>query len=89
MFMRSFADNLVRQIEEGIRVLRIRDGMALTEAQIHERAANIVTALVGLYDVRPLPTAGPKLRSFASARWLRHLFHRPVPGARQFAHRQR
>src|SRR4026207_1098755 len=40
--MRSFVDELVAQVEEGIRVLRIRDGLALTEAQVHERAANIV-----------------------------------------------
>jgi hypothetical protein len=87
--MRSFADELVAQIEEGIRVLRIRDGIALTEAQIHERAANIVTGLIGLYDVRPLRAQGQKPRPFVSARWLRHLFHRPAPAARQFAHRQR
>jgi hypothetical protein len=80
-FMRSFAKELVDQVEEGIRVLRIRDGMAVTEAQVHERAANIVTGLMGLYDVRPLPTPEPRRRLFASARWaqLRHLFHRRRP----------
>ena len=87
--MRSFVDELVAQVEEGIRVLRIRDGLALTEAQVHERAANIVTGLVGLYDVRPSPLPGPKPRPFATARWLRHLFHRPATAGRQFAHRPR
>jgi hypothetical protein len=87
--MRPLADELVAQVEEGIRVLRVRDGLALTEAQVHERAANIVTALVGLYDVRPLTTPGPKPGAFARWARLRHLFQGAVPDPRQLSGRRR
>ena len=43
---------LVRDISEGIRVLATRDGVPLTEAQILDRAANIVMGLMGNYRIR-------------------------------------
>lgn len=45
---------LVRDISEGIRVLATRDGVPLTEAQILDRAANIVMGLMGNYRIESL-----------------------------------
>ena len=44
-------DDLVSDVEAGIRVLRERDGLAISEEQVRERARNIVTGLLGGYDV--------------------------------------
>jgi hypothetical protein len=45
---------LLQDIAEGIRVLQTRDGVDLTNAQILERARNIVTGLLGNYRIRSL-----------------------------------
>ena len=45
---------LVADVSAGIRVLRERDGVVLTDQQIEERARNIVAALAGNYDIRAL-----------------------------------
>jgi hypothetical protein len=45
---------LVRDISEGIRVLATRDGVALTETQILDRASNIVMGLMGNYRIQSL-----------------------------------
>jgi hypothetical protein len=45
---------LVEDIAEGIRVLQTRDGVALSDDQIAERARNIVTGLIGNYRIQSL-----------------------------------
>jgi hypothetical protein len=46
--------SLLQDIAEGIRVLRTRDGIDLSNEQILERARNIVTGLLGNYRIRAL-----------------------------------
>jgi len=46
--------SLLQDVAEGIRVLQTRDGVDLTNAQILERARNIVTGLLGNYRIRAL-----------------------------------
>jgi hypothetical protein len=43
--------SLIADVAEGIRVLRDRDGVWISEDQIRERAVNIVTGLVGNYRI--------------------------------------
>jgi hypothetical protein len=50
----STMTRLLRDVSAGIRVLRSRDGVALSEGQIHERARNIVMGLVGNYRIETL-----------------------------------
>ena len=45
---------LLKDVAEGIRVLQSRDGVALTEQQIHDRACNIVMGLIGNYRIELL-----------------------------------
>jgi len=45
---------LLQDVAEGIRVLQTRDGIELTDAQILERARNIVTGLLGNYRIRSI-----------------------------------
>ncbi len=45
---------LMRDVQSGIRVLRTRDGVPLTDDAIRERAANIVSGLVGNYRITRL-----------------------------------
>jgi hypothetical protein len=45
---------LLEDISAGIRVLQTRDGVALSDEQILERARNIVTGLVGNYKIQSL-----------------------------------
>lgn len=45
---------LVDDVAQGVRVLRTRDGVALTDAQIADRARNIAAALLGNYRIEPL-----------------------------------
>lgn len=49
---------LLRDVSEGIRVLQSRDGVAVSEAQIWERARNIVMGLIGNYRIQALDAAG-------------------------------
>jgi hypothetical protein len=49
--MATLLDDLVSDVEAGIRVLRDRDGLAISNEQLLERARNIVTGLVGGYDI--------------------------------------
>jgi len=56
---------LLQDVADGIRVLQTRDGVELSDEQIIERARNIVTGLLGNYQIkslegrpnRPVPTA--------------------------------
>src|SRR3954463_16323596 len=50
---------LLQDIAEGIRVLKTRDGVELSNEQILERARNIVTGLLGNYRIRPVEARGP------------------------------
>jgi hypothetical protein len=45
---------LLEDVAEGIRVLQTRDGIALSEDQIVERARNIVAGLIGNYAIQSL-----------------------------------
>ena len=45
---------LLDDIAAGIRVLQTRDGIALTDEQILERARNIVAGLIGNYNIRSI-----------------------------------
>ena len=45
---------LLRDVSAGIRVLQTRDGMDLSDAQITERARNIVAGLIGNYRIESL-----------------------------------
>ena len=45
---------LLQDVAQGIRVLQSRDGIALSDEQILERARNIVTGLIGNYSIRAL-----------------------------------
>jgi hypothetical protein len=45
---------LLEDIAAGIRVLQTRDGIALSDEQILERARNIVAGLIGNYRIRSL-----------------------------------
>jgi hypothetical protein len=49
--------SLTVDVAEGLRVLRERDGVALTDDQIVERARNIVAGLVGNYFIVELPAS--------------------------------
>ena len=49
---------LLRDVTAGIRVLQTRDGVGLTEAQINERARNIVAGLIGNYRIESLEVSG-------------------------------
>jgi len=44
---------MVADVAQGVRVLRTRDGVPLTDAQIADRARNIVAALLGNYRIEP------------------------------------
>jgi hypothetical protein len=56
--------HLVKDVADGIRVLQTRDGVDVSDAQILERARNIVTGLIGNYSIRSLE--GPELRAARS-----------------------
>jgi hypothetical protein len=49
---------LLRDVADGIRVLQTRDGLDLSEAQITERARNIVAGLIGNYRIESLDVTG-------------------------------
>ncbi len=49
---------LLRDVADGIRVLQTRDGLHVTEAQITERARNIVAGLMGNYRIEALDVGG-------------------------------
>lgn len=66
--------SLMADVEAGIRVLRTRDGVALTDAQIRDRAANVVSGLLGNYRIEPLTGvryAYPTEEDFQSERRIR------------------
>ena len=42
---------LMSVVSDGLRVLRSRDGVLISDAQIDERARNITAAVLGLLDV--------------------------------------
>jgi len=59
---------LLQDVAAGIRILRTRDGLDVSDEQVLERARNIVTGLVGNYRIASLdpvtgqtsgPTTGP------------------------------
>ena len=45
---------LLELLAEGVRVLRLRDGLDLAEEAVFERARNQMTALLAHYDIREL-----------------------------------
>jgi hypothetical protein len=47
----SLLDNLVADVASGIRVLRHRDGVLLSEDQVMDRARNVVAGLIGGYSI--------------------------------------
>ena len=51
---------LLQDVAAGIRVLRTRDGLDISDEQILERARNIVTGLVGNYRIASLDPATTK-----------------------------
>ncbi|HEY2899313.1 MAG TPA: hypothetical protein VGL59_01970 [Polyangia bacterium] len=51
---------LLRDVAAGIRVLQTRDGLDLSEAQITERARNIVAGLIGNYRIEALEVSAPR-----------------------------
>ena len=72
---RSLADlptlrALMDDICAGIRVLQSRDGVELTDAQIIDRARNIVMGLVGNYSIVSLEPRPHRARSAATAEQL-------------------
>lgn len=54
---------LLQDIASGIRVLQSRDGIALSDEQILERARNIVAGLVGNYKIVSLDPTAPRSRT--------------------------
>lgn len=46
--------SLMSDLSAGIRVLRTRDGVAISDEQCTERAANILCGLMGNYRIEPL-----------------------------------
>jgi hypothetical protein len=51
---------LLQDVAEGIRVLRTRDRVELSDEQILERARNIVTGLLGNYRIRSIDPREPR-----------------------------
>jgi hypothetical protein len=51
---------LLDDVAAGIRVLHTRDGIDVSEAQVQERARNIVAGLIGNYSIRSLDAGGPR-----------------------------
>ena len=45
---------LINDLSAGLRVLRDRDGLVLSDDLIGERAANLAAAVLGNYEVRSL-----------------------------------
>jgi hypothetical protein len=45
---------LLEDVAAGIRVLKTRDGVAVTDEQVLERARNIVAGLIGNYRIHSL-----------------------------------
>ncbi len=54
---------LLQDVASGIRVLQSRDGVALSDEQILERARNIVAGLVGNYRIVSLDPTAPRSRA--------------------------
>jgi hypothetical protein len=55
---------LLQDVAAGIRVLRTRDGVPLSDDQVLERARNIVTGLIGNYRINSLdPRAARDVRA--------------------------
>ena len=57
---------LLQDVASGIRVLQSRDGVALSDDQILERARNIVAGLVGNYKIVSLDPTAPRTRARAT-----------------------
>ena len=57
----AILERLIRDIADSIRVLRVRDGVAVKEEQVQERARNLATILVVNFEMRPLPEHGGRL----------------------------
>ena len=58
---------LLRDVAAGIRVLQTRDGLDVTEAQITERARNIVAGLIGNYRIESLDLNGNRAQGGGKA----------------------
>jgi hypothetical protein len=55
-------ERLLADVEAGLRVLQTRDGVRLDEAQIRERARNIVMGLVGNFRIESLDAVDEQAR---------------------------
>jgi len=53
--MNSTTARLISVLEDGLRVLNIRDGLRLPEALVSERARNMAMALLGTFEVTTFP----------------------------------
>lgn len=51
----SLLDSLVQDVEDGVFVFNVRDGLPITRAQARERARNIVAGLIGNYQIELHP----------------------------------
>jgi len=47
----AITSDLLKYVADGIRILRTRDGVPISDDQVAERANNIVAALTGLYTI--------------------------------------
>lgn len=47
---------LMKDVRAGLSVLKGRDGIPLTDAQIEERTRNIVAGLIGNYQITVIPS---------------------------------
>ena len=52
-------EKLIRDIADSIRVLRVRDGIQVSDELCTERARGLTTYLVTHYEMRPLPEHRP------------------------------
>ena len=55
----AVARQLLDDVAAGIRVLRTRDGVELSDTQVIERARNIVAGLIGNYAIQSLDVREP------------------------------
>ncbi len=62
---------LLRDVSAGIRVLKGRDGVPLSEGQIQERARNIVMGLVGNYRIEAIDLTSESRPDAESVEYLR------------------
>lgn len=70
---------LLALIEDGLRVLRTRDGLPVSDEQCQERANNIAAALLGHHLIVPLPEDGEPVGRFPKVADLQALYAQGKP----------